>query len=141
MRRAPRSFTLKSIEMGTDRGHPPDSCAFSRSLADRGVVEGSTEYYILCDGSATMLIIRYPTKLPNGGSLATILIKTDPVRARTPVRALETRSPCALGCGEITRSVLPDVHHFGLVRHDGHISPDGIDSREDELVRVVSEES
>ena len=36
------------------------------------------------------------------------------------------------------RSVLPDINHFGLVCHDRRISPDGIDSREDELDRVVS---
>jgi len=37
---------------------------------------------------------------------------------------------------KITRSVLPDVDHFGLVRHDRRISPDWIYSRDDELDHV-----
>ena len=37
---------------------------------------------------------------------------------------------------KIARSVLPDVYHFGLVRHDRRISPDWIYSRDDELNHV-----
>jgi len=36
---------------------------------------------------------------------------------------------------KITRSVLPDVNHFGLVSHDRRISPDWIYSRDDKLDR------
>lgn len=45
------------------------------------------------------------------------------------------------GIRKSTRSVLPDIDHFSLVRHDGRIFPDRIDSREDELNLVVSEGS
>jgi len=43
------------------------------------------------------------------------------------------------GMRKITRSVLPDVDHLCLMRHDRRISPDRIYSRDDELgdVRLV----
>ena len=65
------------------------------------------------------------------------------MRPRHPVRtaALHPRPDHHVrkGIGRCTRSILPDVDHFGLMRHNGRILPDGMYSRHDELDRLVSE--
>ena len=73
-----------------------------------------------------MFIICYPAELPTGGGPIRTLNRANSVSTRTLARAHGTRPPC-------TRSVLPDVDHLGLVRHDGCVSPDRVDPGEDEL--------
>ena len=67
--------------------------------------------------------------------------ESDLVRTKAQVWPPEAVPKYAPWDREDTPSVLPDVYHFGLVRHDGRIFPYGIDSREDKLDRAVSEGS
>ena len=87
-----------------------------------------------------MLLICCPRKQSKGRGVARVLSECDLSALQLQFGNLRIDYHEHQGVGNTTRSVLPDINHLGLVRHDRRISPDWIYSRDNELdhVRLVS---
>lgn len=86
--------------------------------------------YIIYDGGATTPLSATRPNSRTGVASSEYSVDTAPLElVRTPGTELSR----TLGYKGNTRSILPYVNHFGLVRHDSRIFSDGIYSREDKL--------